>query len=97
MTSETDSSINMEDLTGLGKNVDAKLKQKLSSKFNKKQFHEKFHEIDKFQNKEIDKKVIELEKKRNVGQIKYLVKKRVSSIKNNLGKSLMLCFRKCED
>ena len=89
--SETDESVNLEDLTDFNKIMENHLKKSLNtelnnSAFKRKEFHEKFHAIDKIQNKEIDKKMVELaQQNRNVDELKYLVKKRVTDFKKDLG------------
>lgn len=78
--SESDDSLDIEELADFNKLMEKHLKESL-----KMEFHEKFHKINKIQNKEIDKKLLLLAKQRNAGQLKYLLKKRVNNFKENIG------------
>ena len=77
--SDSDESVNLEELTDFNKIMEKHLKESM-----KKEFHEKFHSINQIQNKEIDKKLKAMAKNRNVGQLKYLMKKKVNNFKDNI-------------
>jgi hypothetical protein len=78
-SSSSSEDINLAELADFNKIMERNLKAGMS-----KEFHEKFHTINKLQNKEIDNKLKILSKQRNVGQLKYSLKKRVHDIKNNM-------------
>ena len=78
--SESEDSLDIAELADFNKLMERHLKESL-----KEEFHDKFHKIDKLQNKEIDNKMKQLAKQRNTGQLKYLLKKRVNNFKDNIG------------
>ena len=76
---ESEDSLNLEELTDFNKIMERQLNTSLT-----KEFHEKFHNVHKIHNKAIDKKLEHESKNRNIGQLKYLIKKRVSNLKDNI-------------
>ena len=59
----------MEELADFNNIMENQFKENIN-----KAFHKKFHNIQKLQNLEIDKKLLLLSKQRDVGQLKYMSK-----------------------
>lgn len=77
--SESSDTLNLEELADFNKIMEKQFKSNM-----KKEFHQKFHNINKIQNKDIDEKLKLLSKQRNTDQLKYLLKKQVNNFKDNI-------------
>ena len=91
MASESSDQLNLEELADFNKIMEKQFKDNM-----KKEFHEKFHNINKIQNKAIDEKLKILSKQRNADQLKYLLKKQVNNFKDNI-ENIKIKLEKLDD